>query len=203
MGTLSVPTEHGLTTFWVSLRAALSHTRFPPTHRSSLYRSSLVGTVICARQLFGDNTVLPHYESHTVNLTHCIVHTERTLLCQPRPCSFGLNKSVRGALMLPVRRRRSHTPPPPSSPQTLPPSAAACTLQRACRSPVVCRVGRRQERVRGLGWAEAVSGDVMEQGDACRRARATAGDLIGCWARVRCAPATATRPLAFDFGSPM
>ena len=33
------------------------------------YRSSLVGTVICARQLFGDNTVLPHYESHTVNLT--------------------------------------------------------------------------------------------------------------------------------------
>ena len=45
------------------------HTRFPPTHRSSLYRSSLVGTVICARQLFGDNTVLPHYESHTVNLT--------------------------------------------------------------------------------------------------------------------------------------
>ena len=25
--------------------------------------------VICARQLFGDNTVLPHYESHTVNLT--------------------------------------------------------------------------------------------------------------------------------------
>ena len=69
MGTLSVPTEHGLTTFWVSLRAALSHTRFPPTHRSSLYRSSLVGTVICARQLFGDNTVLPHYESHTVNLT--------------------------------------------------------------------------------------------------------------------------------------
>ena len=39
----------------------------PP--RSSLYRSSLVGTVICARQLFGDNTVLPHYESHTVNLT--------------------------------------------------------------------------------------------------------------------------------------
>ena len=26
-------------------------------------------TVICARQLFGDNTVLPHYESHTVNLT--------------------------------------------------------------------------------------------------------------------------------------
>ena len=27
MGTLSVPTEHGLTTFWVSLRAALSHTR--------------------------------------------------------------------------------------------------------------------------------------------------------------------------------
>ena len=29
----------------------------------------LVGTVICARQLFGDNTVLPHYESHMVNLT--------------------------------------------------------------------------------------------------------------------------------------
>ena len=72
MGTLSVPTEHGLTTFWVSLRAALSHTRFPPTHRSSLYRSSLVGTVICARQLFGDNTVLQHYESHTVNLTYTV-----------------------------------------------------------------------------------------------------------------------------------
>ena len=47
-------------------------TRFPPTHRSSLYRSSLVGTVICARQLFGDNTVLPHYESHTVNLTRSV-----------------------------------------------------------------------------------------------------------------------------------
>ena len=57
MGTLSVPTEHGLTTFWVSLRAALSHTRFPPTHRSSLYRSSLVGTVICSRQLLGNNTL--------------------------------------------------------------------------------------------------------------------------------------------------
>ena len=43
MGTLSVPTEHGLTTFWVSLRAALSAHALQCTMASGLLLGVLIG----------------------------------------------------------------------------------------------------------------------------------------------------------------
>ena len=43
--------------------------RVPPTLRSSCYESPLVVAVICARQMFGFNTVYTHYESQPALLT--------------------------------------------------------------------------------------------------------------------------------------
>ena len=74
MGALSVPTEHGLT-YVLGLRfpcvLLCLHTRFPPTHRSSLYRSSLVGTVICVRQLFGFGVSFGDHRM-TFHFSHCM-----------------------------------------------------------------------------------------------------------------------------------
>ena len=51
-----------------------SSSRGPDSHGPR--RTGRTTTMICARQLFGDNTVLPHYESHTVNLTRqCYYYT--------------------------------------------------------------------------------------------------------------------------------